>query len=277
MKKIYKLLPIIVLASFILTGCKKDKGEPPSLPPAESMIIDFSNFESGKKSEDVIHFKGIENSNWEFAALVAGYWETIIVTTLAVPVLAFHAAINQTPIYLENKTWEWSYNSTILGATYTARLTGQIRTSDVLWKMYISREGGTEPFSEFLWFDGTSDLDGTGGQWILNHSPQFREPVLQIDWTKTGTELGTVKYTYVRTLNDSRDPDPFKTSSIEYGEKTGTFDAYYIIHYFNGADFSDMEVEWSTTGHNGRVKCQKFFLDTEWHCWDGNYVNIVCQ
>ena len=55
------------------------------------------------------------------------------------------------------------------GSTYTARLTGQIRTSDVAWKMYITKEG-TGGFPEFVWFEGTSKLDGTGGQWILNQS-----------------------------------------------------------------------------------------------------------
>jgi len=233
MKKISKLLLLILPVCFLLTACKKDKGDPPSLPPSESMFIDFSNFESGKKSDETIHFKGIENSNWEFAALVAGYWKSILVTTLAVPVLSFSAAVNQTPVYLDDKTWQWSYNTNVFTVTYMARLTGQIRTTDVLWKMYIAREGGTGAFPEFLWFEGTSKLDGTGGQWKLNHSPQFKEPVLQIDWTKSGTDIGTIKYTYVRTLNDSRIPDPFKTSYIEYGRKAGQYDAYYVIHYFN--------------------------------------------
>jgi predicted small lipoprotein YifL len=127
MKKIFKLLLVLLLFSGLITGCNKNKGEPPSLPPVESMKIDFSNFESGKKSDNLILPKGIENSNWEFAALVAGYWKTIIVSTLAVPVLAFTTAFNQTPVYLDDKTWQWSYNATVLTVTYKARLTGQIR------------------------------------------------------------------------------------------------------------------------------------------------------
>jgi hypothetical protein len=276
MKKIFSLLIILVLASVLLSGCKKDKGDPPTLPPVKSMEIDFSNFETGKKSSDIVFPKGIENSNWEFAALVAGYWRAIIFTTLAVPVLSYHVAINQVPAYLSDRMWEWSYDASVLSVTYKARLTGQIRTDDVDWKMYISKEGGTGAFNDFLWFTGSSKLDGTGGQWTLNYSPQFKEPVLQIDWTTTGTEIGTIKYTYIRTLNDSRQPDLFKTSYIEYGKQTGLYDSYYKIHYYNGADFSDMEVEWNSTGYNGKVKCLQFFTDDEWHCWDGNYVNITC-
>ena len=83
-----------------VSGCKKDKGDPPVLPPAESMTIDFTNFSSAKKSLEVLPgTKGTENSNWEFAATVAGVWKLIINTTLAVPVTAYKIALNQTPAY----------------------------------------------------------------------------------------------------------------------------------------------------------------------------------
>jgi hypothetical protein len=277
MKKFISLVLIAALSMVFLTGCKKKKGDPPVLPPSESMTIDFSNFESGKKSADPYRVaKGVENSNWEFAALVAGYFKAVGVVTLAVPVASFKLALDQTPVWLEEKTWQWSFNVSVLSVTYKARLVGLIRTSDVQWKMYITREG-TGGFAEFLWFEGTSKLDGTGGQWIMNHSSQFKEPVLQIDWTKTGAAIGTVKYTYVRNLTDNRTADPFKTSYIEYGKTTSTtYNAYYTIHYFNGQSFSDMNVEWSTTGKNGRVKCQPYFGDSNWYCWNSNYINIVC-
>jgi hypothetical protein len=276
MKKILNILLIPALICGLLTGCKKDKEDPPALPPVESIEIDFSNFEPGKKSGEIVLPKGIESSNWEFAAEVASIFRGLIFTTLAVPVLSFHLAANQNPEYLDNKMWQWNYETDVFTDTYKARLTGQIRADDVEWKMYITKEGGTGAFPEFLWFTGTSKLDGKSGQWKLNHSPQFKEPVLQIDWTRTGTSIGTVRYTYVRALNNDRVADPFKTSFIEYGRQAGAFDAYYEIYYYNGADFSDMKVEWSTTGHNGRVMCEDFFADTEWHCWNAQYANIDC-
>jgi hypothetical protein len=279
MKRFISLLLLTVILVNLVTSCKKKKGDPPVLPPAESMTIDFSNFESGKKSADFLSLsKGVENSNWEFAAFVAGTWKALIVTTLAVPVAAFKLSIDQTPAYLEEKTWQWSFNVSVLSVTYKARLTGQIRTSDVEWKMYITKDG-TGGFAEFLWFEGTSKLDGTGGQWILNHSSTYKEPVLQIDWTKTGTTMGTVKYTYVRALNDNRVADPFKTSYIEYGKTSGTsFNAYYTIKYYSLSlkAFSNVNVEWNTTGHNGRVKCPEYFPNSNWYCWNGNLTNIVC-
>jgi hypothetical protein len=276
MKKLLTITLIIILSAGFLPNCKKDKGEPPVLPPSESMSIDFTNFASGKKSAEPVSIqKGTENSNWEFAAVVAGVWRLIINTTLAVPVASFKLAVNHSPAYLSDKTWQWSYDVPVLTATYKARLTGQIRTSDVLWKMYITKEG-TGGFIEFLWFEGTSKLDGTGGQWIINHSNQFVEPTLKIDWEKSGTAIGSIKYTYVRTLRDNRTADPLRDSYITYGLTNNALDAYYSIHYYNGIKFSDVDVEWNTTTDNGRVKCLDYLGDTEWHCWDSNKINVVC-
>jgi hypothetical protein len=195
-------------------------------------------------------------------------WKLIINTTLAVPVASFKLAVNQVPVYLDVKTWQWSYNVSVASVTYKARLTGLIRSSDVQWKMYITKEG-TGGFAEFVWFEGTSRLDGKGGQWILNQSSQSPGALLQIDWTKTGTTIGSVKYTYLK--NDS-----FKTSYIEYGLTSSTLNAYYTIHYYNSLKFSDVNVEWNTTTKNGRVKCLDYLGDLNWYCWDANKINITC-
>jgi hypothetical protein len=269
MKKSIYLLFTLVLSTLFFADCKKDKGEPPVLPPQESMVIDFSNFSSAKKSIELLPGqKGTENSNWAYAAVVAGYWNVIINVNLAVPVLAFKVATEQTPVYISSKTWQWSYEFTLLGTTYKARLTGQIGSSDVQWKMYIAGEG-TNSFAEVLWFEGTSKLDGSGGQWILNQNALSPVAYLQIDWTKTSTSVGYVKYTYLK--NDS-----ILNSYIEYGLTSNVLNAYYTIHYYNGVKFSDVNIEWNTTTHNGHVKSIDYLGDSNWYCWDSNKVNIVC-
>lgn len=272
MKKLLSLTLIIILSTGFLTNCKKDKGQPPVLPPEESMSIDFSNFDSGKKSAELISDqKGTVNSNWEFAALVAGFWKLIINTTLFVPVVSFKLAIDQVPVNIAEKTWQWSYNVSAANVTYKARLTGQTRSTDVLWKMFITKEG-TGSFPEFVWFEGTSKLDGTGGQWILNESALSQVPMLQIDWTKTGTSIGNIKYSYVK------NGDALKTSTIEYGLTTGSFNAYYNIHYYNSTlvRFSDVNVEWNTSTRNGRVKSSDYLTGNSWFCWNEQRINITC-
>jgi hypothetical protein len=270
MKKFISITLIIVLAANVFHSCKKDKGDPPALPPLESMTIDFSNFTSSGKSGEFANIpKGTETGNWEFAAAAAGVWKALIATTLAVPVASFRLAVSQAPSFVSTKTWQWSYNVTVGDATYKARLVGQIRASDILWTMNISKEG-TNAFSEFVWFTGTSLLDGTGGQWILNHSSASQVPTLQIDWTKSGASIGTIKYTYVKS------GEAFNSSYIEYGLTSNPLNAFYNIHYWNGLKFSDINVEWNTTTKNGRVKSIDYLQDSEWHCWDANKLNVTC-
>lgn len=270
MKKQIFIVLVFSLCGAIFTSCKKDKGDPPVLPPAETMAIDFSNFSTGKKSAEMMSgTKGTENSNFEFAATVAGIWKLIIGTTLAVPVNSFKAAIGKEPVYLSDKTWQWSYELTVGGNTYKARLTGQNADTRYLWKMYIARDG-TNGFSEFVWFEGESKSDGTGGQWVLKRSAAVQEPLLQIDWTKSGTDIGSVKYTYLQN-------DGLKGSYIEHGLTSADLNAFFTIYYFNGVKFSNVKIEWNTTTKNGRVQSLEYVGDSNWYCWDSNKINVTCQ
>jgi hypothetical protein len=269
MKKICLPALLLLLFAVFFTSCKKDKGDPPVLPPSESMTIDFSNFASSAKSLEISNDqKGTVNSNWTFAATTAGFWKLIINTTLAVPVASFIAVQNQVPSYISTKTWQWSYSVTYLNTVYKARLTGLIRSTDVQWKMYITQPG-TGGFDEFLWFEGTSKIDGSSGQWILYQDPQASVSFLQIDWAKASSTVGNIKYTYIKT-------DSFKTSFIEYGLTSSLLNAFYNIHYWNGVKFSDVNIEWNTTTHDGHVKSIDYLADDKWYCWDSNKINIVC-
>jgi hypothetical protein len=282
MKKTFSLFIVIILAAGLFNGCKK-KGDPPVLPPLETMKIDFSNFASSLKSAEIAgsenDIKGIENGNWQFASSVAGFWNLLLTINLAIPVASFAESFNQTPSYLDNKTWQWTYSVNVLAATYKARLTGQISDNDVKWEMYITREG-VGAFSEFLWFVGTSALDANSGQWVLNHSAAFPEPMLQVDWTRTNGTVASIKYTYIRTKKDNRTTEPFNGSYIEYGLTNASLNAFYNVHFYESTilnSFVDVFIEWSTTDHNGHVKAFYHFNDNNWHCWNSGGNDILCN
>jgi hypothetical protein len=274
MKKFFSLSLTILMAAILFQGCE-NKGDPPVLPPAGSMSIDFSYFSKTKKSaailKDDITAITDDNTNWTVAATVAGIWNTILVYNLEIPVAAFEKAIEGKPSYIDNKTWEWKYSVNVLAASYTARLTGQVKTDSVKWEMYIKREGLTG-FAEFKWFEGTSAIDGTGGQWILSQSQVEQVPMLKIDWEKTGTEPGSIKYTYIKT------GDAFNGSFIEYGKTTGSLDAFYNVHFWesNRAKFTDVNIKWSTTEFNGQVQAPDYFQNNNWHCWDAHGNDVSC-
>lgn len=268
MKKIVACELIIVLAAFIFSGCE-NKGDPPSLPPAESMIIDFSFFTATKKSSPVLNdLKGLnaaENTNWTVAATVAGVWNTILVANLAIPVAAFEHAVENKPSYIDNKTWQWKYSVNVLAASYTARLTGQIKTDSIKWEMYIKKDG-VGGFDEFKWFEGTTALDGNGGRWTLIQSQSVQIPMLKIEWEKSGSKVGNVKYTYIKT------GEAFYGSYIEYGKTSASLDAFYNVSFWetNRAKFVIVQIQWSTSQYNGQVKAIDYFQDNNWHCWDSN-------
>lgn len=282
MKKLFSIFVIAVLMSALFWSCDKKKDSAPSLPPASTMSIDFSNFASPAKSgvsdRQFKELTASDKSNWVLASTVAGVWNLILGAGLAIPVASFKVAVDQTPVYLDNKKWQWNYTFNTVGVSYKARLTGEIRTSDVKWEMYISREG-VGAFSEILWYQGTSNLDGKSGQWILNNSQAFPEPMLQIDWKATGEDIGYIKYTYIRDLKDDRTTDLFKTSFIEYGLTTAALNAFYNVHQNTGTvnSFNDTSIEWNTTDHNGHVKANYYFQDLLWHCWNGVGDNVDCN
>lgn len=265
MKKLFSVCMMLVLSAGFFTSCKKkDNGVAPVLPPQESFTIDFTNFASQKKSAELItEQKSNPSSNWTFAALIAGYWRGITATTLAIPISAFKLAFDNDPVFLSDNTWQWSYSVSPADITYKARLTGQIISNAVLWKMYISREG-TGGFPEFVWFEGTSKLDGTGGNWTFNESSVTQEPILQIDWTKPNATIGSITYTYLKN-------DMYLNNYIEYGKGTTTntlYDAYYKISLTNIRGTFIANVEWNTSTKNGRVKCPDYSSDGKWFCWN---------
>jgi hypothetical protein len=270
MKRLFLITLIISLPVCYFISCKKDKGEPPVLPPYESMVIDFSNFTAQKKSGDMTSAgKGTENSTWEFAATVANAWSTLIFPTLEVPLAAFEAAINFKPEYVSENLWQWSYDFNQGINAYKAKLQGNISTSSVTWKMYITYEG-TGGYNEFLWIEGTSNTDGSGGQWIFKQSVQSAVPIFQTDWNKSGDQVTSVKYTYVK--NDTN-----KGSFINYLlQTTGAFDCGYNIHFSN-AMYSDSDIEWNISTFDGRLKCVDYLQDDNWYCWDTNKINKICD
>lgn len=272
MKRYFALLIVSALLMTQFTSCKKDKGDPPVLPPAGSMAIDFSNFDQTSKGEYSFSVpKTTPNSNWELASGVAMLWNVIIYSTLAVPVKAFQLTADDQPVYIDNNTWQWTATATVLNSTYDARLTGQVTPSNNVWKMYISKTG-SGGYTDFLWFEGTSKTDGSAGQWKLYESQSNPVEIAKIDWTAASGKAASVKYTFTLSGN------PFATSYIEYGTTQNTLNAYYSMYYYNASadEFFDMDVEWSTTLKNGRINCPKFFGDSAWHCWDSNYGNADC-
>ncbi len=269
MKKSLLFTIILTLSVCVFITCKKDKGNAPALPPSATMFIDFSNFTSLKKSSLAApRVKGTESSAWQFAATIAGIWNSLISSNAAIPLTAFDSAAKYNAVYVSKNFWQWSYEFTFDGVVYKSVIDGEASTNSILWKMYLTNNS-TGGYSDFLWLEGTSRADGTQGQWIFYQSPQSPVKIFQTDWIKSGDLVTEVKYTY---LID----DPNKDSYIDFNIITNSnLNASYNIHFSDGT-YSDSDIEWNTVTRNGRLKCLDYLQDENWYCWDNNKINMIC-
>ena len=248
------------------------------LPPFETMAFDFETFTDNPQSGKATVEKGAPNGNWVFSRLVVGVWNTAVFTTLAVPVASFQAAFAHDPEVIGDLAWQWTYSVDGFTSEYTARLTGAIDGDNVYWEMYVTK-AGVDPFDEFLWFTGVSALDGNSGYWLLNESPERPNAMLRIDWERTGEEVGSIRYTWVRELDANENDDLFRDSYLEYGLQEGDYDAYIDAYAFDEQieDFTTVRIEWNRSDYFGRVRAPLYFQDEEWHCWDAMGEDSLCE
>ncbi|MBN2636136.1 MAG: hypothetical protein JXR61_07685 [Prolixibacteraceae bacterium] len=273
MKTTASKILIILILGIVIFSCKKDEtlNTAPELPPVETMIIDFSQFDVSKSAK-------MTKTNWIYSATTVVFWNVILGNTLAVPVAAFHSAIEHEPVKIDDLTWQWQYNVDGFTSNYSARLVGKLQSNQIKWEMYIAKTG-INAFDEFLWFEGTSGLNGNNGQWLLYHSAEFPDKFLQIDWLKDGENIGQIIYTYVREENDNDVPDLYYGSTLTYGLQDNEFDAYINVHIYNQqqVNYTDTYIEWSRTNFNGRVKAEHYYNNAEWHCWDSEGNDTECD
>lgn len=240
-------------------------GEPPTLPPEASMVIDFSDFASS--APDIPAATGQVGLNWTRAAASIGAWNLVLTVTLVTPVAAWVAVANQQPQQQSDGSWEWEYNFTVGLVQHTARLVGRFASPGVQWEMYLSK---ANEYEDFLWYTGSSNLPATEGRWDLNLHPDDPTAFLRINWTRDiATSTGDIRYTNVV-------PAAAENGSyIYYGLVASTqYDAFYEI--LNTTNGNLTSIEWNRTSAVGRIAAEHLYADTDWHCWDGALDDIAC-
>lgn len=278
MKMKFSFILCLACIGLILSSCESenDKNQAPVIPPLSSMVIDFDAFSTELKSSQT----AVTHRNFVAAGVTIATWNHVLASILVVPVKAFHHSFESTPVYIGENAWQWSYNVDVLGITHNARLVGTIRENDVKWEMFITR-GGIAPLNNFLWFEGTSALDRKSGQWRLNNGPVNPGEVLRVDWQKSGDKVGQVKYTYMFAAATDRADQLTVGSNLTFGLTTNQLNAFYNI-VFNtrdrvGQPDLTVNIEWSTAGKQGRIMAPHFFQNPNWHCWNSQRQDVICE
>lgn len=261
MRKQLRVTAVVALAATILfttTSCDKEPVEDrPDLAPAESMMMDFSDFATSPAGT-----KGsaLSFDNFVLSYLTVGYWNASVVLVSALPVAAYTHALSQTPEYLGENTWEWSYEFSLNSTDYLAKLTGErLNNDEFSMEMVISL--ASLPNQGVKFFDGVVRYDHTSADWTF-----YKEgiAVLEVAWNKDfETEVADLTYTYIEA--DQEETGSYIMWAYSPDE---VFDAAYTVSMSGGMS----NIEWNTTTLEGRVKSPSYFEDDLWHCWD-SYAN----
>lgn len=265
--KIKQIIALFMVGIFILglglSSCKK-KDPKPTLPPRESMVQDLS-IGGGSKSMDSTQ------SVYNDAAFRVGVWNLVLFVTLVVPVTTFGEAFSYDASW-ENDidAWVWSYQKGVGLKTYDCELQAYAEGDSVHWKMYVSHD---TDFSDFLWYEGWSEINNNGGRWVMYESPTKTNELLAINWSKNNID-NTVYITYTNVCPSTITPHGTNNGSyISYGTQTGAYNRFYTIH--NEADSNTTYIEWNFGDETGRIKDTKTYNDV-WYCWDENQYECDC-
>ncbi len=241
---------------FAATSCeeKEPVEERPALPPIESLKMDFSDF-----AEEPGGAKGIlaTYQNFWYSFWTVAIWNSAAVIVTALPVTAYAYALQQTPVYVGDHTWEWAFDFTWDTKDYTATLTGaRINNEEFSMEMVIAL--AATPKLGVKWFDGVVRYNHTHAEWTLYRNGITN--VLEIGWNND-FETGEADLTYTLT-----DPDHAQNGSyIMLAHRPDLFlDAAYTISLNEGMTY----IEWNSGTLEGRVKAPVHFEDEDWHCWD---------
>lgn len=257
------LMGLILVLSTVLFSCIDDS-VPPQLPSVQTFDMDFSQFGDEEKSGQILF------QNWLYSSATVAVFSTYASLSMVIPVAAYEAALVQTPEYLGDHQWLWSYAIPLPGVSYTARLTGTVMSRDrVKWEMKIDKTG-LNAFTDFLWFEGTS-TDSTRVEWTIYENPASPSEVIKINWTKEKTDTNSaLKYTL------TRNGDKQYNSTIEAGSQSGVGLDYYYKIYRSDED-CEIAIEWNSLLGSGRVKSPYFYKDESWHCWNNYHLDDFCE
>jgi hypothetical protein len=258
----FRSLTAIVMSVSILfavSSCDKEPvDERPELPPVESMMMDFSDF-----TEPAGGTKGTLNTyeNFTYSYITVGVMNFAAAIVSVLPVTAYTVALQQSPVYVGDHTWEWSFdfpvnhpNGTV---NYTATLTGaRINNQEFSMEMVIALAAA--PQAGVKWFDGVVRYDHTHATWTIYRDGTTS--VLEIEWNND-FETQEADLTYTLTDPDHVENGSYISAAYMPDE---FFDAAYTISLVAGMT----NIEWNTTTIEGRVKAPVQFGDNEWHCWD---------
>ncbi|WP_141691483.1 hypothetical protein [Rhodohalobacter halophilus] len=260
-----------IAGSLLLMSCSNTTGsfedQPPHLPPAESMNMDFSLFEdeNSDTGKENLSINNESYSHFLNAAVRAAVLKTIVDVNLIIPKSLYIAAENADPELNEDGEWTWTYSSQASGNTFNVRLVASESNGAISWQMYLT--GSAMELDNILLFDGEVSPDGTEGRWtyyaiFCDHAGSA---VSRVDWSVDNEENLSLRLEVLSDRNGNLG------DYIEY-----IFDApVKTATYYNAGEDQLTEIEWNSETKAGFLIAPNY-NNGEQACWDSNFQNVEC-
>lgn len=258
-----KILVVFFAIGLAFTACSDphdQEGDPPAIPSAESMTVNFEGLNSANKMNSVQQTETHIGVAY-FSALAAGI---ILEANFAIPKALLSAAENENAEYLGDGEWQWSYSASGDQGSFSVRLTAQTKREEVEWNFYVSTTSTQVNWDDVLLFSGTSTYDGNEGTWNIFN------PVTETQATSSSWELSESSASITLSVFDSSGAEII--SRIVY-TSVGTSKTVLIQDL---TEDTETTIEWDADTGVGSITSTNY-NNGERACWDENFQNAVCS
>lgn len=266
----YKKLSVFAVGLLLLTisSCtdnpSKISEKPPQLPPANSMQMDFSNFQNNQKSESAAT---LSTNNFTKAAGAAMLMKGVVELNLAIPRILLKAAQNANSQLNDSGKWEWKFSKNADGNTFSVRLVAS-RTDNnkVNWDFYVS--SSNLGLNDQLFFSGTTSADGSSGIWTYYSlkNANSQEAVSQINWTVNGDNDISLKLEVKSDRNNNQ--GDYIEYSFDGTLKTAT--------YYDASSDETTKMQINVNTHAGYIITPNY-NNGDKACWDKDFQDTTCS
>lgn len=268
-RSIHFSLVALLLACLAITSCSDDPasagGEPPEMPPSESMKMDFSEYESQNKQ--LVQNETASTENFGRAVVTATVMKAIVNLNLAIPRGLLQAAANADAEFDGEGEWTWSYSKSEGEHTYSVDLTANVSgDNNVTWSLYVTNT--QLGLDNQLFFLGETNMEGTEGTWTYFNlqNTETQEEISTVNWTVNGEEDIDLRLEVTSDRNDNQG------DYIEYHLDNTTKSAVY----FDASDEASIELQIDTETHAGFIIAPNY-NDGAKACWDDQFQDVSCS